>query len=179
MTCIVGLETEKGVLIGGDSASSDGWNMNITRLRKVFKRGEFLIGYTTSFRMGQLLEYRLSVKQQEKEQSDLEYLATAFIDAVRGCLKDGGFKKVENEQEEGGTFLVGYKGQLYMVGADFQVNSSTDGFMAVGCGREYALGNILSSKNLLSKKRVEQALEAASRFSNSVREPFYIILQGV
>lgn len=178
MTCIVGLETKEGILMGGDSASSDGWNMDITRLKKVFVQGRFLVGYTTSFRMGQLLQYRLTVDNQKNEQSDLEYLATTFIDAVRECLKDGGFKKVESEQEEGGQFLVGYKKKLYFVDMDFQVNSSVDGFMAAGSGATYALGNMRGSKGLDSERRVKQALETAAHFSNSVRKPFYTILQG-
>ena len=142
MTCIVGLETNKGVMIGADSASVGGLDIEATRLKKVFRRGEFIIGYTTSFRMGQLLQYKLSVEKQKKKQKDLEYLATTFIDAVRECLKVGGFRKVENEQEEGGNFLVGYKDKLYTVWGDFQVNSSTNGFNVVGCGYAYALGNL-------------------------------------
>lgn len=174
MTCIVGLETKSGVLIGGDSAAANGWEIDTTRLKKVFRNGKFLIGYTTSFRMGQLLQYKLSVKPQKKKQSDLEYLATTFIDAVRKCLKDGGFKKVENEQEKGGQFLVGYKGILYIVDSDFQVNSSIDGFMAVGCGSDFALGSLWDTRNLSPKKRVRQALKAAGHFSNGVCGPYYI-----
>lgn len=168
MTCIIGIETEKGILMGCDSAAASGWDVHATRLKKVFRRGEFLIGYTASFRMGQLLQYKLNVGPQGSEQDDLEYLATTFIDAVRECLKNGGFAKVENERQEGGQFLVGYRGRLYEVDSDFQVNSSQDGYMAIGCGAPYALGNLYSNKgNMLT------ALEAAEHFSNGVRRPFY------
>lgn len=176
MTCIVGLETKNGVVIGGDSAAVNGWgDIHASRLKKVFKRGEFLIGYTTSFRMGQLIQYKLSIEQQKNEQSDLEYLATTFIDAVRDCLKDGGFRKVENDQEEGGQFLVGYKSKLYRVDEDFQVNSSTDGYMAVGCGARFALGSVWSNENLSPKNKVKQALKAAEYFSNGVCGPYHIM----
>lgn len=37
MTCIVGIETKNGVIIGGDSASSGGYDITSTRLKKVFK----------------------------------------------------------------------------------------------------------------------------------------------
>lgn len=107
MTCIVGLETEAGVIMGGDSASTGDWEIEKTRLKKVFNRGQFLIGYSTSFRMGQILQYKLEVKEQTNEQFDLEYLSTTFIDAVRACLKAGGFRKTEDEQEEGGEWGVG------------------------------------------------------------------------
>lgn len=174
MTCIIGLETGKGVIIGFDSASVNGWNIRATRLKKVFERDEFLIGYTSSFRMGQLLQYKLVVGPQEYAQSDLEYLATVFVDAVRKCLKEGGFRKVEDEQEEGGQFLVSYRGRLYMVDSDFQVNTSLDGYMAVGCGANFALGSMWSSGDLPPKKRVKQALRAAGHFSNGVCGPYHI-----
>lgn len=175
MTCIVGLETENGVIIGGDSAATSDWDIHETRLRKVFKRGEFLIGYSSSFRMGQLLQYKLSVEQQQEGQTDLEYLATTFIDAVRKCLNENGFTKIESGQEEAGQFLIGYRGRLYIVESDFHVNSNTDGFMAIGCGANFALGSLWANKDLPPKERVKQALETAGHFSNGVCGPYHTV----
>lgn len=164
--------------MGGDSASTGDWETDKTRLKKVFNRGQFLIGYSTSFRMGQILQYKLVVKEQTDDQSDLEYLSTTFIDAARACLKAGGFRKTENEQEEGGEFLVGYKDKLYTVGPDFQVNTNTDGFTAIGCGANFALGNMWGSSNKSPEKRVKQALKAAGHFSNGVCGPYHILIIG-
>jgi hypothetical protein len=175
MTCIVGLEVPWGVIIGGDSSAASGWDIYTTRLPKVFRLGDFLIGYTTSFRMGQLLQYRLSVEDQFNDQADMHYMVTTFVDAVRVCLKEGGFTKIENEQEEGGQFLIGYRGKLYEVASDFQVNSSEDGFYAVGCGANCALGSLWSTKIWENPDaRVIKALEAAGHFSNGVRPPYYV-----
>lgn len=55
MTCVVGLVDKGTVYIGVDSAAVQGWTRRKSRVAKVFHRGPFLIGYTTSFRMGQLL----------------------------------------------------------------------------------------------------------------------------
>lgn len=173
MTCIVGLEIKNNVIIGCDSAAANGWNIYASRLRKVFRVGNFLIGYTTSFRMGQLLQYKLVVTEQQSSQDDLEYLATTFIDAVRECMKGGGFRTVENEQEAGGQFLVGYKNKLYEVASDFQVNSSASGYMAIGCGADFALGSLFSNEHLPHDKRIEQALKAADNFSNGVCGPYH------
>lgn len=179
MTCIVGLETRDGVLMAGDSAAVGNNDRYATRLTKVFRRGEFLIGYTTSYRMGQLLQYRLLVDPQADEQTDLEYMATTFIDAVRTCLKEGGFAKVENAQEEGGSFLVGYKGKLYEVASDFQVNSSRYGYMAIGSGADVALGSMWTSLRLIGDREAKpdvvviSALEAAEHFNNCVYPPYY------
>jgi len=175
MTCVVGLEVDGKVYIGGDSASASGWDIKATRLRKVFKLNGFLIGYTTSFRMGQLLEHQLDIDLQKDTQKDLEYMITTFIEAVRNCLKDGGFAKVENEQETGGQFLVGYRGIVYCIEQDFQVNTSIDGFDAVGCGAHYALGSLWATQDLSNpEERVLKALEVAGHFSNGVCPPYYI-----
>lgn len=174
MTCIVGIETNDNVFIGADSASVSGGQIERTHLTKVFQRGDFLIGYTTSFRMGQLLQYSLDAPTQEVE-DDLEYMATVFIDAVRECLKSGGFATVDSDQERGGFFLVGYKGKLYEVDDDYQVNRFRDGFSALGAGNEYAMGSLFTTVHVPDPvARVTAALQAAERFSASVCEPFVI-----
>lgn len=175
MTCIIGLETEDGVMMGCDSAAVAGYDITVSRIQKVFKRGEFLIGYTTSFRMGQLLQYGLEVEPQRDDQSDIEFLATTFIDAARDCLKKGGFTRVEDEQEEGGFFLLGYKGKLYIIQSDFQVNSSVDGYMAIGCGANYALGAMHATPDVFHGPRIYDALETAGYFSNGVCPPYMIV----
>ena len=174
MTCIVGLETETGVIIGADSAAASGWDTSATRLQKVFSVGEILIGYTDSFRMGQLLQYSLVLDDQQDGQGNLEYLATTFVSAVRKCLADGGFQKTENDQETGGQFLVGYRGHLYVVESDYQVNSYHDGMAAIGCGKDYAMGSLWNSDGA-PEVRIMQALQTAGHFSNGVCGPYYCV----
>ena len=174
MTCIVGLEHEGAVYIGTDSAGCRGREVRVVRLAKVFKRRDFLIGYTTSFRMGQLLQHRLTVQPQNGE-SDDEYLVCQFIEGVRTCLKEGGFAKIENNVEEGGFFLVGFNGCLYSVDNDYQINSVQDGFDACGCGRAYALGALAVTNDLPPKKRSKKALSVAARFSGGVMPPFKVL----
>lgn len=175
MTCIIGLRTKEGIFIGGDSAAAEGWNIYATALKKVFlyRSSRFLIGYTSSFRMGQLLQYKLKMAAQG-EQGDLEYMVTVFVDAVRQCFKEGGFAKVENSQEEGGEFLVGYKDNLYVIYSDFQVNVSRDDYFAVGCGAHYAKGSMWATQQQEPEARIINALEAASHFSNGVCPPYYV-----
>jgi len=93
MTCIVGfIDKNNDVYIGGDSAGVSGLEIHERKDVKVFHTGNFLIGYTSSYRMGQLLRFKLKVEDQKPSQSDYEYMCTNFIDAVRKCLKlDNGF----------------------------------------------------------------------------------------
>lgn len=175
MTCIVGLEHEGKVYIGGDSAGVAGWSLSVRSDGKVFKSGEFVMGFTSSFRMGQLLRHKLSVAEQPSKMGADKFMCTWFIDAVRTCLKDGGYATVNNNSEEGGTFLVGYRGLLYYVGGDFQVGRAACGYNAVGCGSEIALGAMFASDGLKPKRRVTQALSAAEQFSAGVAGPFEVV----
>ena len=171
MTCIVGIEHEGKVYMGGDSAAVAGWDMRIETGPKVFHLGEFLIGYTSSFRMGQLLQYHLSVKPQEKE-SNRAYMILVFAEAVRELLKSHGYARIENNEEEGGIFLVGYRGELYKVDCNFAVLRSADGFDAVGCGASYARGALKALDWEYPQQALETALEVAAHFSAGVRGPF-------
>lgn len=174
MTCVVGLVQRGKVYMGVDSAAVQGWTRRASKVSKVFRRGPFLIGYTTSFRMGQLLEHHLVVKPQAEGQSDMSFMVTQFIEAVRVLLKEKGFTKVEANTEKGGQFLVGYKQQLYSVDSDFQVGHQAEFFDAVGSGAEFALGAMKALERVSPQRRIRRALEIAAHFNMGVCAPFTI-----
>jgi ATP-dependent protease HslVU (ClpYQ) peptidase subunit len=175
MTCIIALEHEGKVYMGGDSAAVSGWDIQKTANHKVFSIGEFLIGYTSSFRMGQLLQYHLDIPENNQG-DDLQYLITKFIPAVRQCLKDGSYTKIENNQESAGFFLIGYHGRAYKVCSDFQVLRVMNGFLAIGIGEQYALGALAAMDiNQKPEQAIERALEIAGKFNIGVCEPYYVI----
>ena len=100
--------------------------------------------------------------------------------ALRQCLKDGGWARKQDEREEGGTFLVGVRGRLYTIYDDYQVAQAADGFAAVGCGDQIALGALYATAGtgLKPKARITVALRAAERFSAGVRGPFICLKQS-
>lgn len=178
VTCIVGLVANGHVWIGGDRASvSDSHYLTHSAHPKVFRNGPFVLGYTSSFRMGQLLQYRLAVPDLPTETEFDEFMATLFVDAVRDCLRDGGYTKISDNREEVGTFLVGVAGRLYRYDDDHQVIRPHCDFDACGSGISVALGSLhtTAAMNLKADKRLKVALEAASSFVTSVRPPFDII----
>src|SRR5258708_7102986 len=140
MTCIVGLEHHGRVYIGGDSAGIAGTGLCVRADAKVFRNGPFLIGFTTSFRMGQLLQFKLKPPPHPADIDTFEFLVGTFVDTVRSCLKSGGFAKRKEEQELAGAFLVGYRGRLYTIDSDYQVGQSADCFCAACAGAQLALG---------------------------------------
>jgi ATP-dependent protease HslVU (ClpYQ) peptidase subunit len=163
-----------GVYLGGDSAGVAGMSLTVRADQKVFENGPMLFGFTSSFRMGQLLRYKLSPPRRYPEIDLFEYMATDFVDAVRKTLKNGGYARTDNGEDSGGTFLVAREGRLFKVQRDFQVSESMHGFDAIGCGEDYALGALHANERLAPDERVRSALEAASRFSAGVCGPFVI-----
>lgn len=176
MTAIVGLVAGNDVHIGGDSAGVAGYRLSVRADTKVFRRGPYLFGFTTSFRMGQLIRYAFDVPRPAKRKLD-SFMATTFVDALRDCLKKGGWARKDNDREEGGDFLVGLRGRLYTIHEDYQVAKAADGFAAVGCGAEVALGALFATQDsgLGPRRRVRIALEAAERFNAGVRGPFKVL----
>ena len=175
MTCIVGLTELGTVYIGGDSAGVNSrFDLAIRADQKVFINGPFVMGFTSSFRMGQLLRYKLTPPERYESQDLYNFMVTAFIDAVRACLKTGGLMRKENEVEQGGFFLVGYKGRLFEIESDFQVGERQINFAAVGCGADLAMGSLYSTRANDPITRIKLALEAASFFSAAVKPPFFI-----
>lgn len=176
MTCIVGIANGTTVFLGGDSASVGSLDISRTLHPKVFNNGPYVIGYTSSFRMGQLLEFGILPTPSKQDCTNLyKFMVTKFIPAIRKIFKDGGYLKVREEQEEGGTFLVGLKGQLFIVDHDFQVQQKPEHFYACGCGDLIALGAMYVTGNQSPRDRLRLALEAAEQYSSGVSAPFHFV----
>lgn len=177
MTAIAAITTGKKVYIGGDSAGVGGVSLTVRKDPKVFKNGKFVMGFTSSFRMGQLLHYSFKPPKQPDKMDVDRYMNTKFIDAVRKCLKDGGYANTSNGVESGGCFIVGYKGSLFIVYNDFQVAMPAYNHCAVGCGDDLCTGSLFSTEGsgMKPEERIKKALSAAEAFSAGVRGPFLIV----
>lgn len=177
MTAIAGIVEDGKVWIGGDSAGVGGLSMQTRTDPKVFINGECVFGYTSSFRMGQLLEHEFSPPTPYEGESGMAYMVKRFIPAVKACLRAGGFQTSDDGQDIGGTFLVGYRGQLYEIASDYQVARVRQTYHACGCGADLVLGSLHATNefDLKPKERIIMALNAAVEFSAGVRGPFSIL----
>lgn len=184
MTCVVALRHEGVIYMGCDSAGVGGWYNRANRVDpKIYRVGDMLIGFTTSFRMGQLLGHSLTLPHHHADVAIEKYMVTSFIDAVRKLLKDGGYAEKKDEVERGGTFLVAYKGRIFHIESDYQVGEREEPFDAVGCGWDLALGSFFTSERGvhgsgtqrdIARSRVLLALEASAAFSAGVHPPFRV-----
>lgn len=129
MTCIIGLIDNGKIYMGADSAGVAGLNMCVQADKKVFRINDFLIGFTTSFRMGQLLHYDFEPPRRYPNTDLYKYMVTDFVNEIRSCLKRGGFASKENEVERGGMFLVGHAGRLFKIEGGYNVLENILPFM--------------------------------------------------
>jgi hypothetical protein len=176
---IAGLVCQGKVWLGADSAGVSGSDLTIRKDPKIFRKDGMLFGFTSSFRMGQLLQYKLEIPKipmRDHEISLEHYMTTTFVDAVRQCLKDGGYAKTDNGVETGGWFLVGTRGRLFCVMGDFQVGENLASYNAIGCGDDLALGSLDTTQGLdmHPRERILRALKAAENWCTGVRSPFLI-----
>jgi len=178
MTCIVGIEHMGSVWLGGDSAASEEGGTGIHRRTapKVFRSGEFVIGYTSSFRIGQLLQYSFAPPAIPSNVDLMRYLVVDFVDAFRSVLRDKGCLETDDGSESGGTILVGIHGCLFTIEDDFNVGRTPYGYLAVGCGEDPALGALHATKHSRNPRhRILEALRAATEFCSAVRPPYTVI----
>lgn len=175
MTIVVALKTDTGsVIMGADSAGVSGYSMTHRTDPKIYQVGKMLIGFTTSFRMGQLLGWKLRLSEHDNEMPVDEYMHTYFISDVISCLKNGGYAKTENGVDQGGQFLVAYRGRIFFIDSDFQIEESRDDYSAIGCAAELAKGCLYATKGENPMVRIDKALRCAEHFSAGVRGPFLI-----
>ncbi|MCL4465378.1 MAG: hypothetical protein M1389_05005 [Chloroflexi bacterium] len=190
MTCVVALAKQGQVYVGADSAGVSGLELEARADEKVFNLGPFLIGFAGSYRLGQLLRYAFAPPSHPEGVPNDLYMVTMFVNEVRKCLREGGQAKVTNEQEDaGGSFIVGYHGGLYVVHSDYQVARPRTDWAAVGSGAQVAQGALWALDWAFSQKKdatadepdprqvLELALCAAESYNAGVRGPF-VILQG-
>jgi hypothetical protein len=179
VTAIAGRAEGGKVWIGGDSAGVGGYSLATRKDPKVFRNGEFLIGYTSSFRMGQFLRYHFSPPRPRESECSYGYMVQTFVSSVRQSFRDHGWLKNESGVESGGCFLVGWRGSLYCIERDFQVAEVSHPYYACGCGEDLVLGSLYTTNKLRAtlspKKRIETALAAAEEFSAGVRAPFLVL----
>ena len=189
MTCIVGYldKNTNDIYMGGDSAGVSDFSINIRKDPKVFVRDKFIFGFTSSFRMGQILMCcDLNLPRQEEGEDTYVYMVKKFVPAIKDVFDEEGYlQKYKDGDDRGGTFIVGYNNRLFSIEDDFQVGETLADYCSVGCGFDLALGSLYTSTDLLlefggsievsPEDIITLALEAASEYNGGVCKPFNIV----
>lgn len=175
MTAIVGYTDGKNTWLGGDSAGSNGYSIEANSQPKIFAVRNAIFGYTTSFRMGQLLEHHL--KLSERAKPEISHIIQKIIPKIRRIFKANGYTHLKDSVESGGNFLVGIGGCLFEVQSDFSVLQGVRKYNAVGSGGEAALGAMFAVDRS-PKITLLVGLKSAAEHQAGVCPPFHIIKTG-
>ena len=184
MTCIIGFtDRQNGVSwIGGDSLGSDGYVKAAEMPAKVFRNEMFknvLIGGTTTFRHLDLLKYSEDlfdeVDRYKNIEIDHKFMVKKFIPKVITLFKDGVIG--EDEKNRGGNFIVATPLRVFEVQSDYSVLEPELGICAVGCGREVAMGSLITTveMDIPPQDKIVMALKAAEQYCCGVQRPFRIL----
>ena len=161
MTCIVA-EVKDGVVhMAGDKCGSNGYTKIMVDKSKVFINRNFIIGYTTSFRMGQLLEFTWNPPEKLPSQSEENFIYKTVVDSIKAMLKADGFAT----DKEGGSFLFGYEGKLYEMQDDYAI-FKIDKYSAVGCGEQEAKAVLHTLDHINYECDMEERLSLAIKASS-------------
>ncbi|MEV2222645.1 hypothetical protein AB0E01_22535 [Nocardia vinacea] len=172
MTCIAALIADGVGYIAGDSLGSNDSTQSVYRNRKVFRRGDFLIGCAGSYRLTQILQYGLVVPARRSGRSLEDYLYVDFVDAVRAALDDSGLSKVPS----GCSFLIVAESRIFTFQADLSLLESEDPFEACGSGEDYARATMWTMLNHGiggPEQILTEAIESASRYVPNVGGPVH------
>lgn len=179
MTCIIGFLEKGKVWLAGDRVAADTgqWQNQVINEPKVFQTGSFIMGYTSSFRFGDLLKYSFCPTEPREDEDLSRYMRQTFIVELRKLLRDEGYSRVDSNQESGGTMLVGIAGRLFLVQDDFSIIEYSSQYTAVGCGAPYALGALtaIDHFDLEPSERLGIAMFAASSLSAYVSKEYDVI----
>lgn len=183
MTCIVAIAHEGTVIMGGDSAAVDDhdFSMGTCAEPKVWMSGNVVFGACGSFRVSQLLRWRMSVPHPDPDVDILSYVVGPLVDAMRVVLAEGGalttWDSDSTEELTASGLLLGIAGRVFEVYSDFGVGELAEPYGSVGCGSMLALGALAATEGLRvrPRRRIELALGAAERHSAGVRGPHTIV----
>lgn len=178
MTCIVALRVPNlCVWVGGDSGAFKEDEITQRVNEKVFYNGEFLIGFSGSFRVGQLIRYSFSPPPVLDPENIMKYFVVDFVDSLKDCLRAKGNLKTNESGEECHEcdIVVAYKDKVVSIESDFNVGDPFDEYVSIGSGALYALGALSALDGLneiTPEQKVLKALIASEKYSPSVMQPF-------
>lgn len=177
MTCIAAYKDINGdIYIGGDSIGVLDYTYLTVKEPKIFRRKNMVFGFTSSFRMGQILQYDFEIPPHHLDMKTNEYLINVFIPKLINKFEESKFSKIEDNQTIGGQFLIGYDKKIFLISPDFSVLEIQTNYNACGCGEDFAKAAfwMMEKKKIKPNDKVITALECAAEHS-LVKPPFHIL----
>lgn len=182
MTIIVGLECDDCTYIGGDAGATDPESLDsvIVADSKVFFKDNILFGFSSSFRVGQLLKYSIKLPCNKK-MSEMEYLVTVVADRIKNiCTKKGIIGKTDDQEDFiDSNVLCAINGKLFQIESSLAIIKSKFPYAAIGSGAPYAVGALyaLQDSPIPPEEKIRIALDTACMHNAACRGPYTILKQ--
>lgn len=180
MTCIVGKAVDGRIYMGADSCAAGDWFYYPCDRPKIFKKEHLLIGFTSTYRWGDILEHELEVPRFiSGRQLAMTYLVKELVPAIRRAMDKSGHLHKEDGVEDGGTALIGCDGQVFIIQDDFSILPGPEYGIACGCGQEVAMAALkammLCGTTVDPEMQIYYALRTAGEMTNGVCGPYHMI----
>ena len=180
MTCIVWIVANGKVFIWWDAqGTGDDYTKDMRKDVKVFKNGDFVVWFSGSYRVGQILRYcsDFTLKPTEKEKIGRDfmwYMCNDFITHIRDSLEKNFYSDTKKDKKVWEmSILVWYKDKLVQICEDFQVWECINPFDSVWCWAVFAKWILLEKmcewrlkwNDSYMEFQLRQAIERVSRLS--------------
>ena len=176
MTCIIGYIEGKTVHMGGDSCLSWGYyNEGIGNSAKVYRKGEYLIGFAGSCAEGDLMECCFDPPQLKGAVK--RFMLETFARSYKQFLAEHGrLLEKDGLQSMDVEALIGVRGRLFWMDGIGGMNELKSPYQSIGCGADFALGamEVLHGQDLTPKQKILAALKASAKHCSGVAAPFHV-----
>ena len=169
MTCILATIHNNKVHMIGDMCGSNGFtHKNYTKNVKVFTNKDFLVGYTTCYRMGQILQYSWEPPVKSLDYSDDVYIYKHIVNSLKAVFEANGFGCKNGISFSGGNFLLGWKGRIFEMQDNISILEHEQ-FASVGCGEYFAEASMATQTELdINLDDPEKFLSTALRVTSGL-----------
>jgi ATP-dependent protease HslVU (ClpYQ) peptidase subunit len=168
LTIVIGIRNNDEIMFGGDRCVSNG-QKNMSAFPKIFKKKNMLFGVAGQLLLIQHLKYNFKIPTHSKGVSDEKYMNTIFINELRKCFENNRASQIEKNQEEMfSSIIVGYKNKLYLISTNFCVSEFNSSFIAIGSGKQYAIGALetdIERRGYVDEDSIRTAIEIAARYN--------------
>lgn len=170
MTCIAALVYDGKSYIAGERGASEGDFIMPIEKPKIWKSGEYLLGYYGTM-YGEIVQNYF--EPPKLNGSVDKFMKTTFRKSLKNLYDEW---SIEDDEKEFGM-LICVKNKIYEHNiADMSMTTFNSPFLASGSGGSYAMGSLYSTQNYKDpKRRLKMALESAIEYSTSCLGPIDIL----
>lgn len=173
MTTICGIAENGRVYIGVDTRITTHEGVRNHDMKLFMLTPEILLGVCGSVRMAQIIKHHVELTPQAGG-DDEDYIVGEVVENIRLAMIEQGHTIETGGQWQDGGYLIGYRGRLYHVYADYSVAQNSTKIDAAGSGSMFAIGVIRALEALTPQERIGRALEVSAEFDLYTGAPFRI-----